>query len=183
MTKTQTTSRRLVIDASVASQAGNRSAPRQVEAACSDFMMTVREVCHRTVFNPKLEEEWLGSGTAPGHATQWSIDWLTSMRSKGKVGRSGPLRTDLRSRLIGSSSRPEQVKQMQDDFHLIEAAFGADCRVASRDEKVRSAFKNAANHLTELQQILWVNPTVAAEEPIQWLQRGAPDEAARRLTP
>ena len=72
---------------------------------------------------------------------------------------------------------------MEKDFHLLQAALATDRTVISLDETVRDLFKRASQQVGEIQRIIWVNPDRTAEEqPIIWLQNGAPPETHRRLS-
>ncbi len=174
---------RLVIDASVASGADDRSPRQTTRVACADFLFAVRDLGHLAVFNDRLREEWEGHGRTHGAASDFALSWLTSMQSKGRVRRSSLERPDLRWRIPNAAGHHEDVKTMEDDFHLIEAALDTDRRVASRDDKARTAFKQAsAKGLVELAPVLWVNPASPSEAAIGWLEQGAPDEPARRLS-
>jgi hypothetical protein len=67
------------------------------------------------------------------------------------------------------------------DCHLIEGALFLDKRIASLDEQVRSHLASLANLVDCIKPILWLNPTIAKEKAVHWLENGAPDEKSRRL--
>ncbi len=72
---------------------------------------------------------------------------------------------------------------MQKDFHLLEAALETDKTVISLDQTVRTLFAQAAQQVGEIRDVVWVNPDRTVEEqPIVWLQNGAPNEAHRQLS-
>ena len=72
---------------------------------------------------------------------------------------------------------------MQKDFHLLQAALATDRTVISLDETVRRLFVHASQQVGEIRDIIWVNPDRTAEEqPIEWLQNGAPPEPHRQLS-
>ena len=78
----------------------------------------------------------------------------------------------------GTSEQQEMLK----DAHLIEAAVDTDRRVISCDETVRRLYRRVAPRVDDLREIIWVNPTKTAdEEPISWLQDGAPTDPQRML--
>ena len=87
---------------------------------------------------------------------------------------------DLRER-IDMAVTPKQKAIVIKDVHLIEAAIATDRLVASQDERARRAFGNASANVSELKQIVWVNPTQDEEKPIDWLRDGAKTEAHRQL--
>lgn len=71
---------------------------------------------------------------------------------------------------------------MQKDFHLLEAARETDQTIISLDETVRGLFARATQHVGEIRDIVWVNPEYnEEEEPLVWLQNGAPPEDHRKL--
>jgi hypothetical protein len=67
------------------------------------------------------------------------------------------------------------------DCHLVEAALATDLRVASLDDRVRGHFGRLAGTIDVLRPILWVNPAIAEERVVDWLESGAPDQKRRRL--
>jgi hypothetical protein len=71
--------------------------------------------------------------------------------------------------------------QAMKDWHLVVAALGADAIIASLDETARSAFADAAAHVSELRRVTWVNPSKSGEAVGDWLERGAPPEGRRGL--
>ena len=70
---------------------------------------------------------------------------------------------------------------MLKDIHLIETALAADEIVSSLDEAVRGHFKRICDPISEIQQIVWVNPTNPDEGCIPWLREGAKAEDERKL--
>ena len=70
---------------------------------------------------------------------------------------------------------------MEKDFHLLQAALATDQTIISCDQTVRKLFKRASQGVGEIRHIIWVNPDRADEQPIAWLQNGAPPETHRRL--
>ena len=75
------------------------------------------------------------------------------------------------------------IEALRKDFHLLQAAFATDQIIVSLDETIRRFFKRASQSVGEIQGIIWVNPDRTVEEqPIAWLQNGAPPEGHRRLS-
>ena len=67
------------------------------------------------------------------------------------------------------------------DVHLIEAAFAAGLRVAALDEAVRACFRLACVSVPRLRSVCWINPANPQENPLGWLQTGAPLDGFRLL--
>jgi len=88
-----------------------------------------------------------------------------------------PLSNQLSAAAANVGNRTTMLK----DCHLLEAARATGGRVVSRDETVRQLFRAASDRVGELRGIVWVNPTVAAEQPIAWLEAGAPADPERQL--
>ena len=165
--------RRLVIDADVASSAGVSEHP--ISSACRKFLETVLSIGHHVVMSEAIQEEW------GRHRSRYSLKWLTRMYGKKQVDRNEiEPDKDLRER-IDMAVTPKQKAIVAKDVHLIEAAIATDRLVASQDERARRAFGNASANVSELKQIVWVNPTQDEEKPIDWLRDGAKTEAHRQL--
>lgn len=165
--------RRLVIDADVLQSAGESEHP--VSSACRSYLMTVLSVGHHIVMTEAIQEEWRR------HRSTYSRKWLTQMWGRKRIYRvEGERDVTLREqaeRVLPDDQREDVVH----DIHLIEAAIATDRLVSSRDETARRVFKIASNDIRVIVEIVWVNPTRACEEPIEWLRNGARAESHRRL--
>ena len=154
-------SRRLVIDASVASAAGKTQHPRSRRSR--EFLEAVLKICHRAVLTPELRDEW------DRHESQFSATWRAEMRSKQKVidlqGKRNPeIRTQLDAQSLNRTSRRAAEK----DLHLVEAAIRTDNIGVSLDDRARELLlMNATAEIT------WVNAVTVAGDAIYWLKRGA----------
>lgn len=176
------TSKRLVIDASIAKAAGTTEA--STSQLSRDFLCAVLGLCHKVIMTPAIYEEW------NKHQTKFAKAWLGQMIAKKKLGRvtiadstSSQLR-DAIDAIQNSGSTPSQVKAekaMLKDVHLLEAALTTDGRVASADETVRRLFSDLSQQVASVQQIMWVNPTHPDEKVIDWLEEGARVENQRLL--
>ena len=165
--------RRLVIDADVARSAGLSEHP--ISSACREFLATVLSIGHHVVMSEAIQEEW------GRHRSIYSLKWLTRMYGKKQVDRNKiEPDEDLRER-IDMAVIPNHKAIVAKDVHLIEAAIATDRLITSRDERARRAFGNASANVSELKQIVWVNPTQDDEKPTDWLRDGAKTEAHRQL--
>jgi hypothetical protein len=167
--------RPLIIDASVAQAAGTSEYP--VPAKCRAFLQGVLDICHRLAVTDAIVEEW------NRHQSRFTRAWLRSMRARRKVDwfQVKPDQ-ELHDRICVSATNHQEREGMLKDIHLIEAALHADAPVVSLDENTaRRPFRSACRTLRRLRRIVWVNPAVEAEAPIQWLENGAPDEDHRRI--
>ena len=90
-------------------------------------------------------------------------------------------------RTFGKKSKTQaeqenQIPVMRKDFHLLEAARISDQTIISLERRVRRHFAYAAQRVDEIEDIVWVNPNrTEEEEPLVWLQNGAPPEDHRKL--
>lgn len=165
--------RRLVIDADVGGSASESEHP--VSRACRLFLEAVRKVGHHVVMTTAIRDEWRR------HQSRFSQKWLVQMIGGRSVhwcdaGRDDRLRNRIAA-VVAVNRQPAAAK----DAHLVEAALSTDRLVASRDERARGIFRDASGNVRELKPIVWVNPTLPAESPVRWLERGARSEARRRL--
>ena len=104
------------------------------------------------------------------------------MDARKKVCRVDPPEDgELRDKIEGTATRENEVELMRKDFHLLEAARETDQTVISLDETVRGCFARATRRVGEIRHIVWVNPEHTEEEPIIWLQNGAPPDEHRQL--
>ncbi len=98
-----------------------------------------------------------------------------------------PLNQMLWKDLEGSATTDKQRQQIVKDICLLEAALATDKIVISLDDNTaRKYFSQAAQQIQSLKDslkdIVWVNPDhVEQEQPIFWLERGAPYEESRTL--
>ena len=165
--------RRLVVDADVVGSATETKHP--VSSACRRFLMTMLEVRHCVVITDDIKAEWRR------HQTKFSRTWLRRRYARKLVrddyfGPNVHFRAGILA-FVPVSKRSVVAK----DLHLVEAAIATDFLVASQDETVRSAFRCVSVNVQQLQQVVWVNPTIREERPILWLRSGARPEAHRQL--
>ncbi len=169
------TSKRLVIDASVAMAAsGNSIFPKSKH--CRDFLTAVLQTCHRVVMTPEIYEEW------KKHHTMFSHTWRIQMIGR-KLLKVYAVETNetLRAKIEHLEVKNNERQAMLKDMLLIEAALVTDKTVISLDEVVRALFKQATAQVGELRQIVWVNPDKVVEEPLLWLENGAMANKERLL--
>lgn len=169
-------SRRLVVDADVASAAGGESSEHPVAAACRDFLKCALVVCHRLVLSPELLGEW------KGHRSNFTRTWLTQMFARRKVILIEPdARQILYERIESATVDEKNISIIRKDFHLLAIAIAADRTIVSMDETVRTLLCDVCQSVREIGDIVWVNPSKATERPIDWLQYGAQPEKSREL--
>ena len=171
-------SKRLVVNASVARAAGGEEATVSVSISCTEFLETFRDECpHHVVMTPELSEEW--------HTNQskFAAGWLKSMIARKRWDYvEPPVNQALRDEIEETATSETEIREMRRDFHLLEAAQATDQTVASLDESIRQLFARATQGVGEIRDIVWVNPERTAEEqPLAWLQNGAPPEDHRKL--
>ena len=94
-----------------------------------------------------------------------------------------PQNSPLSDKIEITANRERDIEALQKDLHLLQAALVTDQTIISLDETVRQLFKQASQQVGEIRDIIWVNPDRTAEEqPIAWLQNGAPPEPHRQLS-
>ena len=176
MTMASRRSQDLVIDASVAQAAGPQSAVHPTAKNCRDFLLAVLHVCHRATFSPEIAREW------NDHQSGFALQWRSSMFARKKIDRiDSPKDKTLRIKITRAAVNQKQQEAMLKDVHLIEAALSKGMRVAALDETVRGCFRSLSGPVSSLRSICWINPDSPEEEPLEWLQSGAPHEAIRTL--
>ncbi len=173
------TSKRLVIDASVARSAGQGDATYPRSVRCRDFLQAVLEISHRVVMTQDIKKEW------NKHQSKYARKWLRQMVAKKKlyacnITWDDELWTQIESHAKTDKDREAMVK----DLLLIEAAIATDKIVISLDERVRELFIKATADIEGLKQVAWVNPDVENREEegaIAWLKNGAEIESKHLL--
>ena len=170
--------KRLVIDTDVAQASGDDDATDPRAINCRDFLKEVRSQDHRVVMTREISDEW------KRHRSGFALEWRVSMDARRRIDRIDPPEDkELQDKVTNTANDEDQIEAMQKDFHLLQAALATDQTVISLDETVRGLFKRASQQVGEIRGIIWVNPDSTAEEqPIIWLQNGAPPEPHRQLS-
>ena len=170
-------SKRLVIDADVAQASGDEDATDPRAINCRDFLRGVRTQNHRIVMTRKISDEW------KRHQSRFALEWRMSMDASRKVDRIDlPGYDELQDKVTNTADNENEIEVMQKDLHLLEAAIETDMTIISLDETVRELFARSTQQVGEIREIIWVNPDRTTEEqPITWLQNGAPPEVHRQL--
>ena len=171
-------SKRLVVNASVARAAGGEEATVSVSISCTEFLETFRDECpHHVVMTPELSEEW------EENQSKFAATWLRSMIARKRFDYvNPPINQALRDEIQKTATNETEIEVMRKDFHLLEAAWETDQTIISLDETIRRLFAGATQDVGEIRDIVWVNPDhTETEEPLDWLQNGAPPEDHRKL--
>jgi len=168
-------SRLLVVDASIASAAGDVST-HPTSRRCRDFLLAIREICHQIVMTAPIQQEW------DKHQSRFARTWRLSMLAKKKLKiLESHAQRSLEQRFSRVVIDPFVHAIMEKDRCLVEAALLSEKRIASLDDSVRTHFRNYRDSLPELRSICWVNPGAIDEDPCDWLRAGAPIERSRTL--
>ena len=171
-------SKRLVVNASVARAAGGEEATVSVSINCTEFLETFRDECsHHIVMTSEISEEW------NTHQSNFAARWLKSMIARKRFDYVKPsVNKALRDKIEKTATRENDIEGMRKDFHILEAALATDQTIISLDEAIQKCFARAAQRVGEIRNIVWVNPDHTEEdEPLDWLQNGAPPENHRKL--
>ena len=171
-------SKRLVIDADVARASGSERATHPRAEHCRDFLNAVLSLSHRMVMTEQINNEW------KNHQSRFARRWRVSMDARKKIDRiDPPENAELQAKVTTTTNNENEIEALQKDFHLLQAALATDQTVVSLDETIRGLFKRASQQVGEIRTIIWMNPDRTEEEqPIAWLQNGAPPEAHRQLS-
>ena len=171
-------SKRLVIDTDVAQASGDEDATDSRAINCRDFLKGVRAQNHRVVMTRNISEEW------KRHRSSFTFEWRVSMNARRRViDIDPPEYEEIQAKVTTTTNNKNEIELMEKDFHLLQAALATDQTVISLDETVRGLFAHASQSVGEIRDIIWVNPDRTEEEqPIAWLQNGAPSETHRRLS-
>lgn len=170
------TSKVIVIDTDIARAAGGEGASHPVPKNCRDFLLTFLNSQHYIASSPMLKEEW------QKHASNFTRKWLATMVAKRRFKYIvyEPT-TALEQRIISNLATESIAKAVSKDFHLLEAALSSDKIIVSKDENMRHILCNCSQFVSELRDIVWVNPTNESETPQTWLENGAPADKDRLL--
>lgn len=170
-------SKRLVIDADLARASGSETATHPRAEHCRDFLNAVLSLSHRIVMTEKINNEW------KNHQSRFARRWRVSMDARKKIERINPPEDEaLQNKVTNTADDADEIEAMEKDFHLLQAALATDQTVISLDETIRGLFKRASQQVGEIRNIIWVNPDRMEEQPILWLQNGAPPEPRRQLS-
>ena len=167
----------LVIDADIARAAGGDKTKDERAKNCRDFMNAVLETTHhKVVLTKAIQAEW------NKHQSTSTLTWRSTMIAQKRVCFiKNPNDDGLCLKVEQCAETENKRNAMLKDIHLIEAAFQADRIVLSMDEIVRHCFHEIACNIRALTHIVWVNPSISEETPIDWLQNGANLERERLL--
>ncbi|MYG00087.1 hypothetical protein F4212_13280 [Candidatus Poribacteria bacterium] len=169
--------KRLVIDTDVVQSSGSENATDPRAVNCRDFLKAVRFHNYRVVVTREINAEW------KRHKSGFAHEWKVSMYVRRRIVDINPPENDaLHDKITTTTNDPDEVEVMEKDFHLLQAALETDKIIISLDQTVRILFANASHHVGEIRIIIWVNPERTEEQPIAWLQNGAPPEAHRQLS-
>lgn len=171
----------IVVDVSVARSAGTSGKPEP--QACRRALAALLDSGHRVAMSAEVFGEWMKlakikGGISRPYASNVAIQWLTNMRSSGRVD-DIVLKTnsELRQRVMHGLQSKKQilssVRPIDKDFHLVETAMQSDKRVLSVDQKMFNHLGNLQEIANEVCAVMWVNPINALAE--EWLKVGAPD--------
>ena len=168
-------SKSLVIDASVAHASGGESATHPEATHTRDFLQAVLKICHKAVMPPAVREEW------NAHQSRFARSWRTRMVARGKLLLYDvDERPDIRLKIKQASVTSKQKDAMQKDCHLLESAIATDHRIVSLDNVARDLFKSELD-VQDVNNVMWVNPIVDAEQVLAWLAEGAPERPEYKL--
>jgi hypothetical protein len=172
------TTKRLVIDASVARSCGSPAADKPPGNTCRDFLYAVLDCEHQVVMTTEIRAEW------QKHQSRNTARWLRLMVSNGQLF---PIQeplfdAELWETIPDMAQSDKQREAMAKDILLLEAALATDRRIVSLDENTaRKYYTLAAKTILKLREIVWVNPDKPEENPIEWLREGAPADDWRML--
>ncbi len=167
---------RLVIDADVARAAGGKKAKHPTPKKCRRFLQELLKSPHMLVMTPAIRDEW------KKHESNYSRTWRKSMVARKKIYPVRPIpNIEFEERIVSELNSESKKRAVRKDIHLVEAALVCDERVVSMDETVRLLLGSCAEKISEISDIVWVNPIKDKEEPIHWLKHGVVADDFRKL--
>ncbi|MCX7046106.1 MAG: hypothetical protein NTX50_11550 [Candidatus Sumerlaeota bacterium] len=168
-------SKEFVIDTDIVTSAGETDDP--ISSACREFLMSIYHICHRIILTDELDDEW------NRHQSRFTVSWRGSMARRRKINRDHdcPENDALRRQLSKLNLDGNELTPIMKDIHLLDAALHSNKRIASKDDAVRRILRRNIQRLHSIKSIIWVNPAKKNENPLQWLQQGAPDDDWRAL--
>ena len=170
---TETESRRIVIDASVAGSAGGEDAIHPTSINCTNFLnVFYLDTDFNMVMTLEIGGEWIRNWS------NFAYTFLVNMLSEDRIY--SPEEDDLleirklKSKMDPISLRKKLREELEKDFILIEAALATDKSVVSLD-KIRKRFVKICHEeeLEDLKDIVWLNPDKNADDALSWLKDGA----------
>lgn len=169
--------RTLVVDTDVLRSSGDVGDPTSRPVLCARFLQAVVEANHKVAVTSAVFEEW------NRHRSRFALRWLRVMFGKKRIKFVSAVPIDLEAHLLKVLRTDKKRDAVLKDRHLVETALAADRRIASLDESVRGLLREcaAAPEFRVLASLVWTNPAIVAESAVEWLRRGAPDEAFRHL--
>ena len=104
------------------------------------------------------------------HSSAFAVTWRQSCFARGRVAKNcPPQRDDALFEAVLATVEPEgKRRELEKDFHLIEAALASDLNIISLDKKARALYCRAAQEITVLRPVLWGDPT-AHPKLARWL--------------
>ena len=170
-------SKRLVIDADVARASGSETATHPRAQNCRDFLNAILSLSHRIVMSEKINNEW------KNHQSRFARRWRVSMDARKKIVRINPPEgAELQNKVTSTTNDEDEIEAIEKDFHLLHAALATDQTVIRLMKASDDFSDDASQQVGEIRNIIWVNPDKVEEQPIAWLQNGAPPEPRRRLS-
>ncbi|HQP97029.1 MAG TPA: hypothetical protein PLY86_01125 [bacterium] len=170
---TETESRRIVIDASVAGSAGGEDAIHPTSINCTNFLnVFYLDTDFNMVMTLEIGGEWIRNWS------NFACTFLTNMVSEDRIY---SLQEDdlleirqLKSKMDAITLRAKTRRDLEKDFILIEAALATDKSVASLDN-IREQFAKICHEkeLEDLKDIVWLNPHIHRDDALSWLRDGA----------
>ena len=150
---------------------------------CHEFIESVLEICFGLVSGGLISQEW------KDHSSYISNIWIRKMINKKKIKRN-KYKFDGIDKLIhriknANIFTSKQFKEIEKDKHLIAAALVNDSIIVSCDNTARKLYAKAAQNITkvgtQIGDIIWINPAIDDERPIDWLESGAPASEDKKL--
>lgn len=182
---------RIVIDACIARAAGGETATFPTSKYCRDFLSTVLTSRCCVVMTSDIRDEW------DKHQSRFARYWRVQMSARKKFKK--PDSDDVHDQMLRDVKRTVETvndqlmfkrdraalekdqSAIEKDWCLVIAALNSERLITSLDEIMRRLLSAASADVAELYDIVWVNPGKIEEDPIAWLESGAPPDRRRYL--
>jgi hypothetical protein len=181
----RSTSKRLVVDASVLHAASPEGSTHPTGSRCRDMLATILNKGHEAAITDDIMNEWRR------HSSTWSKQWRYRMNARGLAKRvtaadcADVLTAIRRSRLLSE----RDAVAVEKDIHLVAAVRFVDRSipavnraVLSIDELMRNILRRLAAETHALDRINWANPVTEFESLHAWFVDGRTAAARWQLT-
>lgn len=166
---------RIVIDASVARAAGEKSsAPDSTN--CRVFLEDFMKTTNKILMNQEIYREW------NKHESKFAKIWRVHMISKKRMVLIKDIENKEIRNFVECNIKNELVKKsIIKDLHLVEAALSTDEIVISCDDRMRNHLKTMCNECKSVKRLMWGSPIKISDDLKGWIDKNFKREECREI--